>query len=81
MVQPLSFNTIVFLLFAVFVVVSSRPLYVEGDPIALRQFDPTKALQKRGTNKSLNSARGEENGGWGGEPYKPQPSHYYHQGY
>lgn len=82
MVQPLSFNAIV-LLFTIFVTVSSRPTPVEENVIAARQFDPTKALNKRGTNQSLNLARGggEENGHghWGGGP-KPQPSPHHHKG-
>jgi hypothetical protein len=85
MVQPpLSFNAIV-LLFTIFVTVSSRPTPVKENLIAARQFDPLKALQKRGTKQSLDLARrGEEKNRWGGGPYKPQPSPYYNnegQGY
>lgn len=80
MVQPLSFNAIV-LLFTIFVTVSSRPTPVEENVIAARQFDPTKALNKRGTNLNLARGGGEENGHghWGGGP-KPQPSPHHHKG-
>lgn len=86
MVQRLPFYAII-LVFTVFVAVASRPSYNSKSTqlkkesiIALRQFDPKKALHKRRTDQSLDSAEGvgKERGPWGNpKPPKPKPSHYH----